>query len=152
MSCKAFLPSNYKQMQHSHTFILSRHVLYMFALDSLLVFTRLVQPFLLSQHFLLWRSFRKQQYLQEASVRHLPLFFVAFTFTLLGFCISGIFSFAMQCVLHIYIIMDLYLFLAAPFLLQCVHSGRQQPDYIPATLLGLVLLAELQCATVYFTV
>ena len=41
--------------------------------------------------------------------------FVAFTFALLEFCISGIFDFAMQCVLCIYIILDLYLFLAAPF-------------------------------------
>ena len=41
--------------------------------------------------------------------------FVAFTFALLGFCISGIFGFAMLCVLHIYVILDLYLFLAAPF-------------------------------------
>ena len=37
-----------------------------------------------------------------------------------GLCISGIFDFDMQCVLHIYIILDLYLFLAASFLLQCV--------------------------------
>ena len=49
--------------------------------------------------------------LSEAS----SVVFVAFTFALLGFCISGIFGFAMQCVLHIYIILDLYLFLAAPF-------------------------------------
>ena len=48
--------------------------------------------------------------LSEAS----SVVFVAFTFALLGFCISGIFGFAMQCVLHIYIILDLY-FLAAPF-------------------------------------
>ena len=48
-------------------------------------------------------------------MRFLPLFFVAFTFALLGFCISGIFGFAMLCVLHIYVILDLYLFLAAPF-------------------------------------
>ena len=41
--------------------------------------------------------------------------FVAFTFALLGFCISGTFGFAMLCVLHIYIILHLYLFLAAPF-------------------------------------
>ena len=54
--------------------------------------------------------------LSEASF----IVFVAFTFALLGFCNSGIFGFAMQYVLHIYIILDLYLFLAAPFLLQCV--------------------------------
>ena len=48
--------------------------------------------------------------------------FVAFTFALLRFCISGIFGFAMQCVLHIYIILDLCLFLAALFLF-AVCSG-----------------------------
>ena len=41
--------------------------------------------------------------------------FVAFTFALLGFCISGIFGFAISAFYIIYIILDLYLFLAAPF-------------------------------------
>ena len=55
--------------------------------------------------------------LSEAS----SIFFVAFTFALLGFYIPGIFGVTMQFILHIYIILDLYLFLAAPFsLLQCV--------------------------------
>ena len=49
--------------------------------------------------------------LSEAS----SVVFVTFTFALLGFCISGIFGFATQCVLHIYIFLDLYLFLVAPF-------------------------------------
>ena len=46
--------------------------------------------------------------------------FVAFTFALLEFCLSGTFGFAMQSVLHIYIILHLYLFSAALFLLWCV--------------------------------
>ena len=103
-----------------HTFTLSCHVLYVFTLVSLLVFTNLVQPFLLSQHFLLWCSFRKKQCLQETSVRLLPLFLWHLHLLCWFFCISGIFGFAMQFVLHIYIILDLYLFLAAPSLLQCV--------------------------------
>ena len=41
--------------------------------------------------------------------------FVALAFALLGFCISGTFGFAMQCILHIYIILHFYLFSAAPF-------------------------------------
>ena len=55
-------------------------------------------------------------------MRLLPLFLWHLHLLCWVFCISGIFSFAMQCVLHIYIILDLYLFLAAPFLLQCVLS------------------------------
>ena len=54
--------------------------------------------------------------LSEASF----IVFVAFTFALLGFASQVLFDFDMQCVLHIYIILDLYLFLAASFLLQCV--------------------------------
>ena len=41
--------------------------------------------------------------------------FGAFKLAMLGFCISGTFGFAMQCVLHIYIILHLYLFSAALF-------------------------------------
>ena len=41
--------------------------------------------------------------------------FVALIFALFGFFIFGIFGFAMQCVLCIYIILDLYLFLVSPF-------------------------------------
>ena len=74
MSFRALLPSNHKQIQHSHTFTLSRHVLYVFTLVSCLIFTSLMQPLLLSQHFLLWCSFTEQQCLQEASVRLLLLF------------------------------------------------------------------------------
>ena len=55
--------------------------------------------------------------------------FVGFTFALLRFCISGIFGFAMQCVLHVYNILDLYLFLAVPFLLQCVLGDSSLITY-----------------------
>ena len=48
--------------------------------------------------------------LSEAS----SIVFVGFTFALLGFCISGTFGFAMQCVLHIYIILHIFV-LAALF-------------------------------------
>ena len=41
--------------------------------------------------------------------------FVAFTFALLEFCLSGTFGFAMPSVLHIYIILHLLLFSAALF-------------------------------------
>ena len=40
---------------------------------------------------------------------------VAVAFALLGFCISGTLCLAMQCVLHIYIILNLYLFSASLF-------------------------------------
>ena len=49
--------------------------------------------------------------------------FVEVTFTLLGFCIAGTFSFDMQCVLHIYIILHLFVF-SSNFLLQCVLWGK----------------------------
>ena len=45
--------------------------------------------------------------------------FVAFTFALLEFCTPGTFSFAMQSVLHIYIILHLHLFSAALFSAVC---------------------------------
>ena len=70
------------------------------------------------------------------------------------FCISGIFGLAMQCVLHICIILDLYLpfrntfFAAVLFLLGWDYSSLityQLP-------LGLALLDQLQWATVYSTV
>ena len=41
--------------------------------------------------------------------------FVAFTFALLEFCMSDRFGFAMQSVLHIYIILHLHLFSATRF-------------------------------------
>ena len=46
--------------------VLSRHVCYVFTLVSLLFFTSLMQPFLLSERFSLRRSFREYQCLQEA--------------------------------------------------------------------------------------
>ena len=46
--------------------------------------------------------------------------FVAVTFALLGFCISGTFGFAMQCVLHIYIIVCIYICFLQYFLVQCI--------------------------------
>ena len=49
--------------------------------------------------------------LSEAS----SVVFVAFTFALLGLCISGIFGFVIQYFLHIYIFLDLYLFLVEHF-------------------------------------
>ena len=80
--------------------------------------------------------------LNEAS----SIAFVAVTFALLGFCISGTFGFAMQYVLHIYIILHLYYFSAVLFCCSVFCSA------VCSTLLGLVLLSELQCAVVYSTV
>ena len=99
-----------------HMFTLSCHVLYMFTPVSLLVFT---------SHFCWVSIFYYGAVLGSSSVFRKPQwgFFRCFCdihIYSVEFCISGIFGFAMQCVLHIYIILDLYLFLAAPFLLQCV--------------------------------
>ena len=86
-----------------HTFTLSHHIQYVFTLVSLLVFTSLMQPFLLGQHFLLWRNFREEQSLQEASVMLLPLFlwhshllcwgFVSLVYLVLPYSIFYIFTF-----------------------------------------------------------
>ena len=94
-----------------HTFTLSRHVLYMFTPVSLLVFT---------SHFCWVSIFYYGAVLGSSSVFRKPQwgFFHCFCdihIYSVEFCISGIFGFAMQCVLHIYIILDLYLFWAAPF-------------------------------------
>ena len=89
----------HKRMQHSHIFTLSRHALYVFPSVSLLFYTSLMQPFLLSQHFFIMALFQgvamSPENLSEAS----SSVFVAVTFALLRFCISGTFGFAMQCVL-----------------------------------------------------
>ena len=60
-------------MQYSYTFTLSRHVFHVFTLVPL-SFTSVMQPFLLSQRFLLWCSFSEQQCVQEAIVRLLLVF------------------------------------------------------------------------------
>ena len=57
--------------------------------------------------------------MSPGSLNEASIVFVAVTFALLGFCISDTFGFAMQYVLHIYIILHLFVF-SSTFLLQCV--------------------------------
>ena len=130
-------------MQHSHTFTLSCHILYVFTLVSCLVFTSRVQLFLVSQHFLLWHSFRNQQGPQETSVRLLPLFLWHLYLLCLGF--SSLVYLVLPCsVFYVFTLFWIYICFQQQ-LFAAVCSGGQQPDYIPTTLLGLVLLADLQC-------
>ena len=119
MSYRALLPSNHKQMQHLHLHFESPCFVCAYTSFTFSFYQSCAAVFAQSTFFIM-AHFQgvavSPRSLSEAS----SVVFVAFTFALLGFCISGIFGFAMQCVLHIYIILDLYLFLAAPFLLQCV--------------------------------
>ena len=60
----------------------------------------------------------------------------------------GTLGFARHCVVDINIIISIYIYLQQYFLCYSVFWG-QQPNHIPASLLCLVLLSELECAAVY---
>ena len=57
-------------------------------------------------------------------------------------------GFARHCVLDINIIASIYIYLQQYFFCYSVFWG-QQPNHIPASLIGLVLLSELECVAVY---
>ena len=114
MSYRALLPSNHNQMQHLHLHFESPCFVCAYTSFTFSFYQSCAAVFAQSTFFIM-AHFQgvavSPRSLSEAS----SVVFVAFTFALLGFCISGIFGFAMQCVLHIYIILDLYLFLEPPF-------------------------------------
>ena len=55
--------------------------------------------------------------------------FVALTFALLGFCISGIFGFAMQCIFHNLHYSRFIFVFSSTFLLQCVLGDSSLITY-----------------------
>ena len=60
-----------------------------------------MQPFLPSQRFFIMAQFEGVAVSPGSHSKASSSLFVAVTFALLGFCMSGTFGFAMQCVLHI---------------------------------------------------
>ena len=129
---------------------MSHHVLYVLTLVSLLLFTSRMQSLLLSQSFLLWCSFKEWQCVQEASARLLLVFL--WHSHLLCWSFASLVNLVLPCiVLFIFTLFCIYICLQQHFF-AVVCSGGEYPDYIPATLLCLVLLSELQCVAVYSTV
>ena len=76
--------------------------------------------------------------------------FVAVTFVLLGFCISGTFGFVMRCVLHIYMSAFVFVFIGT-FLLQCI-LGEVAPLHTSYIVRPCFVVRTAVCCSVFYSV
>lgn len=120
-----------------HSFTLSRHVFLCFYTSSTFAFYQYYASIFAESACFIMVQFQEIAVSPGSFSEASSSVFVAVTFALLGFCISGTLGFAYE---H-------YLFSAVLFC-YIVFRG-QQPDHMPAALLGLIQLSELQRGPVY---